>query len=117
MLAILGWIIFGLIAGLIAKAIMPGRDPGGVIITILLGIAGADSIRSTEQKVADLLRQVGLSPDMMRRYPHAFSGGALVDRIDRKQIMVIADIVRPPDARGLTAQELERVLRRYRGEL
>lgn len=41
MLAILGWIIFGLIAGLIAKAIMPGRDPGGVIITILLGIAGA----------------------------------------------------------------------------
>jgi uncharacterized membrane protein YeaQ/YmgE (transglycosylase-associated protein family) len=41
MLAILGWIIFGLIAGLIAKAIMPGKDPGGVIITILLGIAGA----------------------------------------------------------------------------
>jgi uncharacterized membrane protein YeaQ/YmgE (transglycosylase-associated protein family) len=41
MLAILGWIIFGLIAGLIAKAVMPGKDPGGVIITILLGIAGA----------------------------------------------------------------------------
>jgi uncharacterized membrane protein YeaQ/YmgE (transglycosylase-associated protein family) len=41
MFAILGWIIFGLIAGLIAKAIMPGKDPGGVIITILLGIAGA----------------------------------------------------------------------------
>jgi uncharacterized membrane protein YeaQ/YmgE (transglycosylase-associated protein family) len=41
MIAILGWIIFGLIAGLIAKAIMPGRDPGGFIITILLGIAGA----------------------------------------------------------------------------
>ena len=41
MLAILGWIIFGLIAGLIAKAIMPGKDPGGVIITILLGIVGA----------------------------------------------------------------------------
>jgi uncharacterized membrane protein YeaQ/YmgE (transglycosylase-associated protein family) len=41
MLAVLGWIIFGLIAGLIAKAIMPGKDPGGVIITILLGIAGA----------------------------------------------------------------------------
>ena len=41
MIGILGWIIFGLIAGLIAKAIMPGRDPGGCIITILLGIAGS----------------------------------------------------------------------------
>ena len=41
MLTILGWIIFGLIAGVIAKAVMPGRDPGGVIVTILLGIAGA----------------------------------------------------------------------------
>jgi uncharacterized membrane protein YeaQ/YmgE (transglycosylase-associated protein family) len=40
-IAIIGWIVFGLIAGLIAKAIMPGRDPGGFIITILLGIAGA----------------------------------------------------------------------------
>ena len=36
-----GWIIIGGLAGLIAKAIMPGRDPGGVIVTILLGIAGA----------------------------------------------------------------------------
>ena len=41
MLAIIGWIVFGLIAGLIAKAIMPGTDPGGAIVTILLGIAGA----------------------------------------------------------------------------
>ena len=41
MLTILSWIIFGLIAGVIAKAIMPGRDPGGAIVTILLGIAGA----------------------------------------------------------------------------
>ena len=41
MLAIIGWIVFGLIAGLIAKAIMPGKDPGGAIVTILLGIAGA----------------------------------------------------------------------------
>ena len=41
MIAIIGWIIFGLIAGLIAKAIMPGKDPGGAIITILLGIAGS----------------------------------------------------------------------------
>ena len=41
MIAIIGWIIFGLVAGLIAKAIMPGRDPGGFIVTILLGIAGS----------------------------------------------------------------------------
>ena len=41
MIGILGWIIFGLIAGLIAKAIMPGKDPGGCIITILIGIAGS----------------------------------------------------------------------------
>ena len=37
----LGWIIIGGIAGAIAKTLMPGRDPGGCIITILLGIAGA----------------------------------------------------------------------------
>lgn len=37
----LWWIVIGLVAGLIAKAIMPGRDPGGFIVTILLGIAGA----------------------------------------------------------------------------
>lgn len=39
--AIIGWVIFGLIAGAIAKLLMPGRDPGGFIITMLLGIAGA----------------------------------------------------------------------------
>jgi len=38
---IIGWIVIGLIAGGIAKLLMPGRDPGGCIITILLGIAGA----------------------------------------------------------------------------
>jgi uncharacterized membrane protein YeaQ/YmgE (transglycosylase-associated protein family) len=37
----IAWIIIGAIAGAIAKAIMPGRDPGGCIVTILLGIAGA----------------------------------------------------------------------------
>jgi uncharacterized membrane protein YeaQ/YmgE (transglycosylase-associated protein family) len=39
--AIIGWIIFGAISGGIAKLIMPGRDPGGFIVTVLLGIAGA----------------------------------------------------------------------------
>ena len=36
-----GWIIIGLIAGALAKWIMPGRDPGGIIVTILIGIVGA----------------------------------------------------------------------------
>ncbi len=40
-MGILAWIAFGLIAGVAAKVLMPGRDPGGFIITILLGIAGA----------------------------------------------------------------------------
>jgi uncharacterized membrane protein YeaQ/YmgE (transglycosylase-associated protein family) len=41
MLAILGWILFGLIVGAIAKLVMPGRDPGGLVVTIMLGIVGA----------------------------------------------------------------------------
>ena len=41
MFGILGWIIFGLIVGIVAKLLMPGRDPGGMIVTMLLGIAGA----------------------------------------------------------------------------
>ncbi len=40
-MGILAWILFGLVVGIIAKLLMPGRDPGGFIITILLGIAGA----------------------------------------------------------------------------
>jgi uncharacterized membrane protein YeaQ/YmgE (transglycosylase-associated protein family) len=41
MFGILGWIAFGLIVGIIAKLVMPGRDPGGFIITALLGISGS----------------------------------------------------------------------------
>jgi uncharacterized membrane protein YeaQ/YmgE (transglycosylase-associated protein family) len=41
MFGVLGWIIFGLIVGAVAKLLMPGRDPGGIIVTMLLGIAGA----------------------------------------------------------------------------
>jgi uncharacterized membrane protein YeaQ/YmgE (transglycosylase-associated protein family) len=41
MFGILGWILFGLIVGALAKFLMPGDDPGGIIITILLGIVGA----------------------------------------------------------------------------
>ena len=41
MLGILGWIVFGLIVGAIAKLVMPGKDPGGIIVTMAIGIAGA----------------------------------------------------------------------------
>jgi uncharacterized membrane protein YeaQ/YmgE (transglycosylase-associated protein family) len=41
MFGVIGWIVFGLVVGIIAKLLMPGKDPGGFIITVLLGIAGA----------------------------------------------------------------------------
>ncbi len=40
-MTIVGWILFGLIVGALAKLVMPGKDPGGIIVTMLLGIAGA----------------------------------------------------------------------------
>jgi uncharacterized membrane protein YeaQ/YmgE (transglycosylase-associated protein family) len=40
-MTIIGWIFFGLIVGIIGKLLMPGRDPGGFIITTILGIVGA----------------------------------------------------------------------------
>lgn len=40
-MGIIAFIILGLLAGIIAKAIMPGKDPGGIIVTTLIGIAGA----------------------------------------------------------------------------
>ena len=40
-MGILGWIIFGLVIGALAKLVMPGKDPGGIIVTMLLGIVGA----------------------------------------------------------------------------
>ena len=40
-MGVLGWIVFGLIVGALAKFIMPGRDGGGIVVTSLLGIVGA----------------------------------------------------------------------------
>jgi uncharacterized membrane protein YeaQ/YmgE (transglycosylase-associated protein family) len=40
-MGIIGWIVLGLLAGAIAKLIMPGEDPGGFFVTMLIGIAGA----------------------------------------------------------------------------
>ncbi|MEW5633251.1 GlsB/YeaQ/YmgE family stress response membrane protein [Streptomyces hydrogenans] len=39
-MGILAWILLGLLAGIIAKMVMPGKDPGGIIVTTLIGIAG-----------------------------------------------------------------------------
>ena len=41
MFGILGWIVFGVVVGAVAKLLMPGKDPGGFIVTMLLGIVGA----------------------------------------------------------------------------
>jgi uncharacterized membrane protein YeaQ/YmgE (transglycosylase-associated protein family) len=41
MFSILGWIVFGLVVGALAKLVMPGRDPRGIIVTVVLGIVGA----------------------------------------------------------------------------
>lgn len=40
-MGIIGWVILGLLAGLIARAILPGEQPGGIIVTTLVGVAGA----------------------------------------------------------------------------
>jgi uncharacterized membrane protein YeaQ/YmgE (transglycosylase-associated protein family) len=40
-MSVIVWIVFGLIVGIVAKLVMPGRDPGGFIVTIVLGIVGA----------------------------------------------------------------------------
>lgn len=40
-MSVIAWILLGLVAGALAKMLMPGRDPGGILVTILLGIAGA----------------------------------------------------------------------------
>lgn len=40
-MGIIGWIVFGLLVGIVAKFLMPGRDPGGFVMTIVIGIVGA----------------------------------------------------------------------------
>ncbi len=38
---IIGWCVFGLVVGVVAKLLMPGNDPGGIVVTALIGIVGA----------------------------------------------------------------------------
>jgi len=40
-MGILSWIVFGLIAGILAKFVLPGSDPGGLVVTVILGVVGA----------------------------------------------------------------------------
>ena len=40
-MGVIGWIIFGLVVGIVAKFLMPGRDPGGFVITAIIGVVGA----------------------------------------------------------------------------
>jgi uncharacterized membrane protein YeaQ/YmgE (transglycosylase-associated protein family) len=40
-MSVLGWIVFGLVVGVVAKLLMPGRDPGGFVVTIFIGVIGA----------------------------------------------------------------------------
>ena len=69
---ILSWILFGLVVGALAKLVMPGDDPGGIIVTILLGIAGA-------LLGGFLGRALGLiGPDQTAGWIAAFVGAILV---------------------------------------
>jgi uncharacterized membrane protein YeaQ/YmgE (transglycosylase-associated protein family) len=40
-MGIIGWILLGIVGGVIAKALLPGNDPGGIIVTIIIGVVGA----------------------------------------------------------------------------
>ncbi len=40
-MSVIAWVLLGLVAGALAKMLMPGRDPGGILVTMLIGIAGA----------------------------------------------------------------------------
>ena len=57
-MGIISWIIFGLIAGAVAKMILPGKDPGGFIMTIIIGIVGA----VVGGLISDILGFGGVSP-------------------------------------------------------
>ena len=66
-MGILSWVLLGLVAGVIAKLIMPGKDPGGLILTIILGVVGAviGGFLGTQFDIGDVtgfdLRSLGLA--------------------------------------------------------
>lgn len=68
---ILGWLLIGLIAGVLGKLIVPGRDPGGIVVTILIGIAGA-------LLAGFLAGLAGVAIDSVWRNYAAATGGAVI---------------------------------------
>ena len=62
---IIGWLLFGLVVGAIAKFLMPGRDPGGWIVTILLGIAGSLIVGFFMQSVLHVQGEGGFIPTLI----------------------------------------------------
>lgn len=66
-----GWLLIGLVAGVLGKILMPGRDPGGIVVTILIGIAGA-------LLGGYLAPLVGWTPDATWERYAAATGGAVI---------------------------------------
>ena len=79
-MGILAWIVFGLIAGAVAKFLMPGDDPGGFIITILIGIVGA----IVGGFIGSLLGWGGISGFDFRSFLLAIGGALLLLFLYRK---------------------------------
>jgi uncharacterized membrane protein YeaQ/YmgE (transglycosylase-associated protein family) len=95
-MGILLWIVFGLIAGVLAKVVMPGRDPGGIIVTILLGIAGA----IVGGYLGTLMGYGTVAAFDIRSLAIAI-GGALLLLIGYRFVTGTADrVITPPDARS-----------------
>jgi uncharacterized membrane protein YeaQ/YmgE (transglycosylase-associated protein family) len=73
-MGILAWIVLGLLAGLLARMVMPGRDPAGLIVTVFLGIVGA----LVGGFIASQLGYGGISGFDLRSLAIAFGGAVLI---------------------------------------
>ena len=83
MIVVLGWMLFGLIVGVIAKLIMPGRDPGGIFVTMLIGIVGAVIADSSA------VRSAGIEPGEAAGFVVATLGAILLLFIYRKAFRTV----------------------------
>jgi uncharacterized membrane protein YeaQ/YmgE (transglycosylase-associated protein family) len=86
-MSIIGMLVIGLIAGVVAKLLMPGKDPGGVIVTILLGLAGSF--------VAGFLgRSLGL-------YEPGQTGGVIASVIGAILLLAVYRLIKPGAPRAV----------------